>query len=45
MVIFARNLYEMGQMDERDYAAHRQLYLSLVEFLPPPDLIMTRKPR
>lgn len=38
--IFARNLYEMGQMDERDYAAYRQLYLSLIEFLPPPDLII-----
>lgn len=38
--IFARNLYEMGQMEERDYIAYRDLYTALATFLPPPDLII-----
>ena len=38
--IFARNLYEQGQMDERDYAAYRALYSALTDFLPPPDLLI-----
>lgn len=38
--IFARNLYEMGQMEERDYAAYRELYRALTDFLPPPDLLI-----
>ena len=38
--IFARNLHEMGRMEDRDYASYRQLYTALVEFLPPPDLLI-----
>ncbi len=38
--IFARNLYEQGQMDARDYAAYRELYAALTDFLPPPDLLI-----
>ena len=38
--IFARNLYEMGQMEERDYASYRELYTALTDFLPPPDLLI-----
>ncbi len=38
--IFARNLYEMDQMEARDYAAYRELYTALTDFLPPPDLLI-----
>jgi deoxyadenosine/deoxycytidine kinase len=38
--IFAHNLYQQGQMDERDYESYRELYLVLSEFLPPPDLVI-----
>jgi deoxyadenosine/deoxycytidine kinase len=38
--VFACNLYRQGFMDERDYGAYRELYLVLVEFLPPPDLVV-----
>ncbi|MBZ0300020.1 MAG: deoxynucleoside kinase [Anaerolineae bacterium] len=38
--IFARNLYEQGQMSERDYDAYRRLYQAVSAFLPPPDLIV-----
>ncbi len=38
--IFARNLYEQGQMAERDYDAYRRLYRAVGSFLPPPDLIV-----
>lgn len=38
--IFARNLYEQGQMSERDYDAYRRLYRAVSSFLPPPDLIV-----
>lgn len=38
--VFAQNLYEQGLMSERDYQTYRGLYLVLVEFLPPPDLVI-----
>lgn len=38
--IFARNLYQQGQMSERDYDAYRRLYRAVSSFLPPPDLIV-----
>jgi deoxyadenosine/deoxycytidine kinase len=38
--IFARNLYEQGQMSDRDYDAYRRLYRAVASFLPPPDLIV-----
>jgi deoxyadenosine/deoxycytidine kinase len=38
--IFARNLYDRGVMNARDYATYYQLYQALTQFLPPPDLIV-----
>ena len=38
--IFARNLYRQGQINERDYGSYRDLYQVLVDFLPPPDLVV-----
>ena len=41
--IFARNLYEQGEMSERDYDAYRRLYRAVSSFLPPPQLIIYLK--
>jgi len=41
--IFARNLYQQGWMNERDYDAYRRLYSAISSFLPPPDLIVYLK--
>ena len=38
--IFAHNLYKQKQIGERDYQTYRELYQALVEFLPPPDLVL-----
>jgi len=38
--IFARNLYLQGHMSERDYATYRDIYESVVLFIPPPDLVV-----
>lgn len=38
--IFACNLYEQGQMSDRDYDAYRRLYRAVSSFLPPPDLVV-----
>lgn len=38
--VFAKNLYLQGQMSERDYRCYRELYEVLIEFLPPPDLVV-----
>jgi deoxyadenosine/deoxycytidine kinase len=38
--IFARNLYETGLMEERDYKNYLELYGSMCQFLNPPDLII-----
>lgn len=38
--IFACNLYQQGHLSERDYQTYRSLYQGLVEFLPPPDLVI-----
>jgi deoxyadenosine/deoxycytidine kinase len=38
--IFACNLYEQGNMSERDYDAYRRLYEAVSAFLPPPSLII-----
>ncbi len=38
--VFACNLYRQGLMDERDYAAYRDLYEIAVTILPPPDLLV-----
>ncbi len=41
--IFARNLFEQGQMAERDYTAYHDLYEGIRAFLPPPDLLVYLK--
>ncbi len=38
--IFARNLYEQGHMEERDYKNYLELYQVMCQFLTPPDLII-----
>ncbi len=38
--IFARNLYEIGNMDERDYRNYVSLYGVMTEYLRPPDLLI-----
>ncbi len=38
--IFAHNLYLQDAISERDYNAYSELYDVLVEFLPPPDLVI-----
>jgi deoxyadenosine/deoxycytidine kinase len=38
--IFARNLYEIGKMEERDYRNYVALYDVMTEFLRPPDLLI-----
>lgn len=38
--IFARNLYEQGMMEERDYKNYLELYHSMTSFLTPPDLVV-----
>ncbi len=38
--IFARNLYEQGSMDERDYQSYCELYDVVTTVLPAPDLIV-----
>ena len=38
--VFARNLYLQGDIQERDYETYLELYHVLVEFLPPPDLVI-----
>lgn len=38
--IFARNLYEQGNMEERDYRNYLALYEAMCQFLTPPDLVI-----
>lgn len=38
--IFAHNLFLQGHIRPRDYQTYRELYLTLIEFLPPPDLVI-----
>ncbi len=38
--IFARNLYQQGLMEERDYLSYCELYDVVTRVLPPPDLIV-----
>jgi deoxyadenosine/deoxycytidine kinase len=38
--IFARNLYEMGNMEQRDYENYVALYEVMTEYLHPPDLLI-----
>lgn len=38
--IFAENLHIQDLMSDRDYHSYRDLYQVLIEFLPPPDLVI-----
>lgn len=38
--IFAKNLYEMGLMSERDYENYKSLFHEMTSFLRPPDLLI-----
>jgi deoxyadenosine/deoxycytidine kinase len=38
--IFAQNLFLQGYIHPRDYETYRELYETLVQFLPPPDLVI-----
>ena len=38
--IFAKNLYRQGQISERDYRCYRDLYETVIELLPTPDLVV-----
>ena len=41
--IFAKNLYEMGNIDERDWENYRNLFKVMISFLRKPDLIIYLK--
>ncbi len=41
--IFARNLLEQGQMEERDYKNYLHLYNTMCQFITPPDLMIYLK--
>ena len=38
--IFARNLFVQGHIHQRDYQTYRDLYETMMRFLPPPDLVI-----
>jgi len=38
--IFAQNLFNQGQIRDRDFQTYRELYQVLSKFLPPPDLVV-----
>lgn len=38
--IFAHNLYLQGHIQPRDYETYRELYETVMQFLPPPDLVI-----
>lgn len=38
--IFAQNLYLHGHILERDFQTYRELYETVIDFLPPPDLVI-----
>ena len=38
--IFARNLYNQGMMNERDYTTYTELYHAVTAILPPPNLVI-----
>jgi len=38
--IFAQNLYLQGHIQPRDYQTYRELYETVMDFLPPPDLVI-----
>jgi hypothetical protein len=38
--VFARNLFEQGNMGARDWETYRELYKTLIGLLPPPNLVV-----
>lgn len=38
--IFARNLHDMGHLDDRDFDNYRELFSVMTQFLEPPDLLI-----
>lgn len=38
--IFAQNLYRQGHIQDRDYQTYRDMYETMMRFLPPPDLVI-----
>ncbi|MDI6766402.1 MAG: deoxynucleoside kinase [Bacteroidota bacterium] len=38
--IFARNLHDIGKMDDRDYSNYVELYKVMMQYLQPPDLLI-----
>ncbi len=38
--VFAQNLYRQGHIQPRDYQTYRELYETVIGFLPPPDLVI-----
>ncbi len=38
--IFAQNLFMQGFIHPRDYETYRELYRTVIDFLPPPDLVI-----
>jgi len=38
--IFAHNLFVQGHLNDRDYETYRALYLTVADFIPPPDLVI-----
>lgn len=41
--IFAKNLYELGRLNERDYMNYHNLFGEMVSYLKPPDLLVYLK--
>jgi deoxyadenosine/deoxycytidine kinase len=42
-LVFAQNLFLRGLISERDYKTYQELYQVLINFLPPPDLVVYLK--
>lgn len=38
--VFARNLYEQGKISERDWQVYWSIYEGVIQFVPPPDLLI-----
>lgn len=38
--VFAQNLFQNGHIQPRDYQTYRELYETVIGFLPPPDLVI-----
>lgn len=38
--VFAQNLFDQGHIQPRDFQTYRELYETVIQFLPPPDLVI-----